>query len=181
MAARSPRLALDHGRIRIADALLVYLERALASAEPASPDAPPRSYGLAPTALADGSAVAAVGPGEAVWLGFQAVDPARPAIVRVRLEATPPLDAVTGGPWDDALSEEPRNHLVCPPDYCLPGARRSSGHAPFEAGELTVVVHQPVRADAPIRLVAPDEFAQLTGTEPAALDPESGYKGWRLP
>jgi hypothetical protein len=125
--------------------------------------------------------VASLAEGEAVWLGFQALDPARPARIRVRWGGTAAVDAVTGEPWHDELTEAPRNHLVSPPDYSLPGLREAGGHVPFGTGDLTVLLYEPAVAQVPVRLVAPDEFTRLTGVEPAPLDPDSAYKGWRLP
>jgi hypothetical protein len=51
----------------------------------------------------------------------------------------------------------------------------------FSRGELTVVTIGPVPAAATIRLVEPAVFTAATGAEPAPLDPESGFGGWRLP
>jgi hypothetical protein len=153
----APRLELDHGRILLAGTVFIYLERTLAAGEPADNDeARVRSYGLAPNALAgEGEALAALFPGESVWLGFEAVDPERPVRLTVRAGDWPPLEAVV------------------PPDHAVPGA--------FSRGELTVVTIGPVPAAATIRLVEPAVFTAATGAEPAPLDPESGFGGWRLP
>jgi hypothetical protein len=164
--------ALDRGRIRLDDAVLVYLERTLVPVAPLPPGEVPSAYGLAPAAVVAGAVVAAVATGEAVWLGFQAVDPQRPATVRVRIDACEPRDALTGGPWEDWLTDEPRNHLVCPPDSRL---------GIIDASELTALCCAPKVAHASIRLVAPDEFTRLTGEVPEPLNTDIGYKGWRLP
>ena len=143
-------LRIDRGRIRLADALLVYPERTLARGAP-------RPHGLAPAAVAEpGAVLAGVGPGEAVWLGFQAVDDTRPATVRVGVDSAP-ADAV----------------LVCPPDYRLPGV--------YEEGRLTVSLDGPGHAEVEIRLVSLEIFTNLTGEPAEPLDPDSSYKGWRLP
>jgi hypothetical protein len=163
---------LDRGRIRLGDAALVYLERALAPPEPLPPGEVPRAYGLAPAAVVGDAVVAALGPGEVVWLGFQAVDRERPAVLRVRLDAPEPLDAVTGERWAPALADEPRNHVVCPPDSRL---------GVLDAPEFTVLCCAPVEAQASVRLVAPEEFTRLTGEVPPALDEASGFGGYRLP
>ena len=128
--------------------------------------------------------LAAVAPDEAVWLGFEAVDPAEPANVRVRLDRPEPLDAVTGGQWDETLSEEPRNYLVCPPDSRLAGVRCESGYMPFGARgdeQLSVLVANGTSALVRVELVSPSAFTDATGVVPAPLDPDSGYKGWLLP
>jgi hypothetical protein len=171
LPARPPAYEIDRGRIRLADDVFVYLERTLAAAEAAA-----RPHGVAPTATAEEGVVAAVGPGEAVWLGFQPVEPARPAIVRVRVEGPAPLDAVTGEPWEDGLAEEPRNHLTCPPDYQLPG------NPTFAVGaRATVVVYGAEPASVSFELVTLERFTSLTGIPAEPLDPEKAYKGWRLP
>jgi hypothetical protein len=190
--AEPASFALDGERIRLADAVFVYLERMLAPAVPLPPHVPPRSYGVSPTGLTgSGTVVAAVAPGEAVWLGFQAVDPARPAMLRVRVERADPLDAVTGGPWEEALAEEPRNYLVCPPTSRLTGLRRPGGHVPFGAGRpaegeeivetLTVFAWSEQPVGMPVSLARPAEFTRLTGRAAEPLDPDHAYKGWRLP
>jgi hypothetical protein len=200
-AAVEPRTALatltspfeiDDNRIRLADAVLVYLERTLAASDPLPPGVVPRPYGLALLAVSsEGGIVAPVAPGEAVWLGFQAVDPTSPAIVRVRVDTTPPVDALSGAVWDAALEESLGNHLMCPPDYCLPGVRGPAGYVPFGqrdetwsgevVEELTLMAYGDTQAEVTVRLVSPDAFTRETGTVPEPIDPDRAYKGWRLP
>jgi hypothetical protein len=49
----------------------------------------------------------------------------------------------------------------------------------FRAGDrLTIDLDG---ASAALELVSPERFQELTGTVPEPLDPESAYKGWRLP
>lgn len=153
----APGLEVDHGRILLAGTVFIYLERTLAVGEPADNDeARARSYGLAPTALAsEGEALAALFPGESVWLGFEAVGRRLPVKLTVRVGDWPPLEAVV------------------PPDHTVSGD--------FGWGELTVVTIGPVPAVATIRLVEPAAFATATGVEPTPLDPETGFGGWRLP
>jgi hypothetical protein len=186
-----PGFDIDHDRIRLDEAVFVYLERTFAVAEPVPPGEVPRPYGLAAPAVLSAEAVlVAVPRGEAIWLGFEAVEPNDPAILRVRINGPDPLDAVTGEPWDEELVETPRNHLVCPPEYCLPGVRGESGFMPFGQAdgpprevleELTVIAHRRVTAQVAIRLVTDDLFARATGIAPEPIDPDSSYKGWRLP
>ena len=171
--------ALDQGRIRLGN-VLVYIERTTAPAAPLPPGVMPRPYGLAATALEQaGMVLAAVGTNEAVWLGFQAIDAARPAIVRIRAGVEKPLDALTGERWNDTTGGK----LTCPPDYALPGLRRPDGFLPFGAGDtLTVLVDAtPAPAEVVIRLVSPAVFTRLTGTVTTRLDPDSAFKGYRLP
>jgi hypothetical protein len=192
LAAASPLFSIERGRIRLADSVFVYLERTLAPLGPLEPGVTPRAYGVAPTAVSPlGWVVAAVALGEAVWLGFQAVHPAQPTLVRVRVNGLEPLDAVTGGLWDEALAEAPRNYLVCPPDYCLPGLRRPAGYLPFGLREgspspdvleeLTLLTCGATPAVVAVRLVRPATFTRLTGVVPTPPQEDSAYKGWRLP
>jgi hypothetical protein len=182
----APAYTIDRGRIRLADAVFVYLERMPAPPGPLPPDVAPRSYGVAPTAESPpGGVVAGLGTGEAVWLGFQPVDPERPAIVRVRVDGPEPRDAITGEPWRDGLSDEPRNHVVCPPDYRLTGIRHADGHLPFGVGDtdrrLSMLSYGDAPAVVPVELVTLERFTSLTGIAAEPLDPNSAYKGWRLP
>jgi hypothetical protein len=145
--------------------LLVYPERTRATAEPVPPGTVPRAYGLAPAAIAGpGAVLVAAGPEEAIWLGFQTVDPSRPVTLRVR-----------------AAGDGPQSRLTCPPDYCLPGLRVPAGHLPFTAGELALLLEQPIRARATLQIVPPERFTEATGQQAAPLDPDSAYGGWRLP
>lgn len=192
MAELAPAYTIEHGRIRLADEVFVYVQRSLAPAGLPSSENVPRSHGIAPTAEAQsGTVVSAVGPGEVVWLGFEAVDRAKPAIVRVRIDQHDPVDAVTGGPWNDLLSEEPRNYLVCPPEYRLAGAQRGEHYQSLGCGEhrvddhvldrLSVLSCGDVLSVVTVELVTLARFTDLTGLEAEPLDPEGAYKGWRLP
>jgi hypothetical protein len=124
----------------------------------------PRAYGVAPVSVLEGGElVAGIPPGEAVWLGFQAIDRSRPAVVRVRMDG------------------EPEQQLVCPPDHALPGVRRDAGFMPFSEGRLTVIVDGDDSTQVAIRLVSADEFAGMTGVSVEPIDPSSGFGDHRLP
>jgi hypothetical protein len=193
MAAPPRSFTLDNGRIRLNDAVFVYLERTLAPGGPLPPGVAPRAYGLTPAGIApSGSVVAAVAPGEAVWLGFQAVEPAKPATVRVRVDRTVPLDAVTGERWAEARADEPRNYLVSPPETRLVGVRQpTGGYLPFgldgQSGRPDVIEQLSILslggkgALVAVELLPPATFTEQTGIVPEPLDPDSAYKGWRLP
>jgi hypothetical protein len=175
---------LDQDRIRLADVLLVYLERSLATPGPVPPDTLPRPYGPAPLAVGpDGVVVAPVGAGEAIWLGFQAVDRAVRVVVRVRIDAPQSIDAATGQDWTEDLSEDPRNYLVCPPDVGLAGRPVPEGRRLFGSDHLErfTVLLPGSAASVTVQLVPPDEFADVVGAPPAPLDPRAGYSGRRLP
>lgn len=164
MAPPTHEFSLDRGRIRLAEAVLVYLERTLLPSAPLPPGTTPRAYGVAPVSvLDDGEVIAGVPPGEAVWLGFQAVDRSRPAAVEVRVEG------------------EPVERLACPPDHALAGTRRGAGYMPFSEGRLTVLAGDEERAGVIIRLVPAGEFTKITGVQVDPIDPASAYQGQRLP
>lgn len=146
---------LDLGRIRLADAVYVYLQRTIPPSAPLPEDVAPRGYGLAPAAVApSGPVVAAVAEGEAVWLGMQAVDPSRPAAVSVQVEGLEPVDVE------------------------VPPVSRLAGQM-FRTGDRLTVLS--ADESVAIELVSPERFQELTGIVPEPLDPESAYKGWRLP
>ena len=163
----------------------MYLERAHATPGPLPPGTVPRPYGATPLAIAPGEIVVApVTPGEVVWLGFQAVDRGSPATVRVRIHEPQPIDAISGEAWDDSLSEDPRNFLVCPPDSNLagrpvPGGRRLFGSDQLERFTLFAWGTEPVGVT--IQLVRPAEFARIAGRVPPPLDPDAAFTGRRLP
>jgi hypothetical protein len=191
LAASRP-FTLENGRVRLADALFVYLERTLAPSQPLPPEVSPRSYGLSPSWIPPaGSVIAACAPGEAVWLGFQAVNPASPVIVRVRADSPQELDAVTGERWEEGLQNQPRNYLVCPPDSRLVGVRHPAGFVPFGVDatrggsqvtqRFSVLSYGESDASVGVELVSPETFTSVTGLLPEPLDPDSAYKGWRLP
>jgi hypothetical protein len=147
-------LRLDRGRIVLGGAL-VYLERTLVPAEPLPPGRVPRSHGLAPLAATGPDLViAAVAAGEAVWLGFEALDRSQPALLQVRGGAPEPVDV----------------ELRCPPEHLL--ARL------FGRGELTLATPDD---RVTVRLVDPDRYTVETGLTPDPLDPDSAYTGWRAP
>jgi hypothetical protein len=158
----APGLSLDNSRILLGGSILIYLERTLVGTAPAD-GSPPRAYGLAPTAIvSDGEALAGIAPGEAIWLGLQAVDRERPARLRVQPRNGPAID------------------LTCPPDY-FAGTRSGDRVALFTTGTLTLSLLTPVTANASIQIVDLETFSAATGEEAQGLDPESGYGGWRLP
>jgi hypothetical protein len=183
--SRSFPFTLDRDRIRLADVVLVYLERSPATPGPVPPGTVPRPYGAAPLAVGpQGVVVSPVSPGEAIWLGFQALDRHSPVVMRVRIDDPEPIDPATGDAWDDNLSENPRNYLVCPPDFSLvgrlvPGGRRMFGSDDLERFTL-LLADSPADAVS-VQLVAPAVFTGLTGRAPPRLDPQSAYTGRRLP
>jgi hypothetical protein len=163
----------------------------------------PRSYGILPTAEVAGGAgifrdavIGAVGAGEIVWLGFQSASTESPSLIRVRVEALEPLDALTGKPWADRAAD----CLTCPPNFALAGIRRGQVCEPFGSAEaagagvvqrLTILAQAAAElrseiswqnaAAVQLLLVRPTVFAELTGSAPEPLDPDAAYKGWRLP
>ena len=166
MAAPRPDFSLEPGRIRLGDAVLVYLERTLAPAGPLPPSVTPTPYGVAPTAMDEEGVVAAgLGEGEAVWLGFQPLDRSSPVELRVRV----------------AGEHGPEASVVAPPDYSLTGMPAGDGYAPFTEGELSVRMVGDPGAEVTIRLMPAQDFTNMTGVPVDPIDPDSAYKGYRLP
>ena len=163
----------------------MYLERAYATPGPVPPDTVPRPYGATPLAVTPGEiVVAAVASGEVIWLGFQAVDRGSPATVRVRIDESHPIDAISGEAWDDSLSDDPRNFLVCPPDSRLAGRPVRGGRRLFGSNVLerfTLFTWGDAPVAVTVQLVRPDEFARITGRVPPPLDPDAAFTGRRLP
>ncbi len=172
-------VSLDRGRIRLGE-LLVYPEHVRRPSAPLPPGVVPPASGVAPTALgAGGEILIAVAEGEAIWLGFQPTDRTHPAVVRVRVENDPALDAMTGEAWEPNLVEAPRNYLVVPPDSRLVGVPGDGGRDLFTSPmRLSILVVDPPSI-ARIHLVGPSMFERLTGLVPPPLDPGGAYTGWR--
>lgn len=163
----------------------------------------PRSYGILPTAeVAAGlgtfaeTVIGAVELGEIVWLGFRSKNLEPPSLIRVRVEALEPLDALTGQLWTDRTSD----FLICPPAFALCGIRRGESYEPFGFAEATsagvvqrlTIFAQPAveprsemswqnAPSVPFLLLRPSVFADIAGITPEPLDPNAAYKGWRLP
>ncbi len=60
---------------------------------------------------------------EALWLGFTGTD-WKPNAVKIGIGN---VNAVSGQPWDDALSDSPQNYLVCPDQPWLDGINTGNG------------------------------------------------------
>jgi hypothetical protein len=171
---------LDRGRILLNDAVFVYLERAPRPTRSLVRDDVPRPHGVASIArLPEGQVVAAADDREVIWLGFQPLNSDQSTVVRVRVDRVPALDAVTGAPWDDAIRDAPRNHLVVPPDSRLVGLPANGEIRPFAAPERLSIFAGVPPLSVTVRLVQPTIFARLTGKRPAPLDPDAAYTGWR--
>ena len=168
------------GRLRLGG-LWIYLERTLASPAPLAPGVVPRPYGVAPAVPVPGESthLSSVVEGEAVWLGFQAVDPQRSVIVRIRLDEPVRCDATTGQEWQARLMEAPRNYLIVPPATRLVGVPRENGvHCFTPPTQLTFLVGT---SQESLRLIPPAEFERSTNLKLHPLDRSSGYTGWRAP
>ena len=202
---------LDGDRIRIADAVLVYLERAIATPGVVPLGTVPRPHGALPLAFAavgnssdemdagaSGSANASSDivtmtddiviapdlPGEAVWLGFQAIGRGQSVIVRVRIDESRPVDAVTGEAWEEGLSEDPRNYLVCPADTSLAGRRVPGGRRLFGSDAMerfTLFGWGSAPSGVTVQLLPPAQFSRISGRTVYPLDPAAAFSGRRLP
>jgi len=161
-----PDFSLEPGRILLGDAVLVYLERTVAPPGPLPPAGTPTAYGVAPAAMGEaGLVVAGLGEGEAVWLGFQPLDRSAPVELRVRVAGEQGVEA----------------KVVTPPDYSLPGVPAGDGYVPFTEGELTVRLVGDPGAEVTIRLMPAQDFTKMTGVPVDPIDPDSAFKGYRLP
>jgi hypothetical protein len=166
MAPPPADFSLEPGRIRLGDAVLVYLERMFAPSGPLPPTVRPSAYGVAPMAMGEaGVVVAGIPEGEAVWLGFEPLDRSSPVELRVRV----------GGERGAEVK------VVTPPDYSLPGVPAGDGYAPFTEGELSVRMVGDPGAEVTIRLMPAQDFTKMTGVHVDPIDPDSAYKGYRLP
>ena len=85
---------------------------------------------------------------------MQAVDPSSPATVGFQVEGSEPTEVA------------------------VPPASRLVGHM-FRPGDRLTV--DAAGESVAIEFVSPERFQELTGSVPEPLDPESAYKGWRLP
>jgi hypothetical protein len=166
MAPPPADFSLEPGRIRLGDAVLVYLERTVAPPGPLPPGVTPTAYGVAATAMGEaGIVIAGIPEGEAVWLGFEPIDRGSPVELRVRV----------GG------EHGPEVRIVTPPDYSLPGVPSGDGYLPFTEGELLVRMVGDPGAEVTIRLMPAQDFTKMTGVPVDPIDPDSAYKGYRLP
>ena len=172
---------LDRDRIRIADVVLVYLERAYAT-----PGVVP--LGTCPDRTAprpwrspreESSSRRWRRRGHLARLSGDR--PGSPVTVRVRIDEPQPIDAITGEAWDDSLAEDPRNFLVCPPDSSLAGRPFPAAADCSGATRSTFTLFAGVRAGRRHRPApAPAEFVRITGRDPP-LDPAAAFTGRRLP
>lgn len=202
---------LDGDRIRIADAILVYLERTHGSPSVVPRGRIPRPYGSLPLAVhtledsrgqiglagnadhalrTSGQEVSArivlapAMPREAVWLGFQAIERNSPVRVRIRIDEPEQIDAITGGPWADGLLDDPRNFLTCPPETSLVGRPVVGGRRLFGSTpreRLTVFVWRSPPTGVSVHFLPPAEFFRITGRKPDAIEAATAYTGRRLP
>lgn len=160
------QVRLDGDRIRLADAVLVYLERTPALPDPVPTGTVPRPYGVAPLAVTSaGDVLAAIWPGEAVWLGFQAVDRAVATNLQIRI--------------DGQVSR-----LTCPPDSSFVGRPVAGGSRLLGSESLdrfTLIALTPEPVAVTVHLVRPVEFTQLSGRIPTPPDPRNAFSGRRLP
>ena len=201
MAAQPWRIA--HDGIVLAEILEISLQRTRLT-RPFAHNPPP-SYGRAPLAAGSGVALAGMGADEGFWIGFQPLDEDTQSAVRVRLEAPSDIDLVSGRQWMPALTRDPRNYLVVPPERFLSAPRDAVEPAAFDGPEKyrqllveIVGVRRGVSpnsdatldpsgweriADARVRvdLLTSSEFTRATGVTPRPLAEGDRYQGRRYP
>ncbi|AMY10851.1 hypothetical protein LuPra_04094 [Luteitalea pratensis] len=190
MAEHSWRIA-DDG-IVLGEVLEISLQRTLLSA-PSDHDPRP-SYGRAPLAAGQDVVLAGVGTGEVFWIGFQPLQRAVQVAVRVREESPRDADLVSGGEWMPALSHDPRNYLIVPPERFVSGLgprnrrlwvevvalRRGSdteGRARIDSDEWSRLAAMGVH----VEVLTSSEFARITGVTPSPLLETNRYQGRRYP
>jgi hypothetical protein len=115
--------SIEPGRLLLGDCVYVSFQRTHLVMEPAAK--PPPSYGAAPLARCpagpiEGDVVVPIGLDEAFWLGFEGVNRNTRTAIRIRVEPGD-IDAVTGDRWSEALSKDPQNYVVVPPQLSLHG------------------------------------------------------------
>jgi hypothetical protein len=164
----------------------------------------PSSLGALPVGADDGGRLLLpVAEDEAFWIGLGVADPATrlDLALAVVLADGRELDAISGAPWDEdrprtvSVPETRRIDGVHCPDGRVAAFARSPASvecpACVELGfHATIATVGPGRervphrhhASASIELVDYEAFHTRTGLDPPSpLDPEAGYKGWRLP
>jgi hypothetical protein len=166
----------------------------------------PASLGALPVGLsAAQELLLPLAENECFWIGLSAAPATRPIAlaVTVELRSGRVIDAISGTAWDadratsvkvpgtpriegirradgrfdalvreNATRTEPRCTRVC---FRLAAAKRGGG------GTAVIMRHSESR-DVLLRLVSYATFAKATGRAPPdTLNPDAGYKGWRLP
>jgi hypothetical protein len=125
--------AIDEGvRVKIGEHVYVSFERTRRLGAGDAPHAP-SSYGAAPIAPWDdghnADLMVPVREDEAIWLGLSAVQKAIPCAVRVIVREPIEVDATTGGPPAEGLSDAPQNYVVVPPQHAVTGVAAGEGVA----------------------------------------------------
>ncbi|MEP6587183.1 MAG: hypothetical protein ABJA84_00300 [Polaromonas sp.] len=167
-------------------------------------DRAPASLGALPVGLgAAHELILPLADDECFWIGLSVTSATRPIAlaVAVELRSRKILDAISGTNWDAGRP----TWVIVPDTPRIDGIRRPDGRFEVLAREtrdaadgLCVRIRLRIVAaggddksaaapdaeicEVPLRLVDYATFAAETGTAPPApLDPDAGYKGWRLP
>jgi hypothetical protein len=190
LAEHSWRIA-DDG-IVLGEVLEISLQRTLPSAS--SGHDPPPSYGRAPLAAGQDVVLAGIRTGEVFWIGFQPLHGSTQIAVRVKGELPRDVDLVSGGAWMPALSHDPRNYLIVPPERFVSGLGPENRRLWMELVGLRRGSQADVRAridsegwsrlaDTGVRLevLTSSEFARVTGVTPPPLVETDRYQGRRYP
>ena len=163
----------------------------------------PASLGALPVGVdAEGRLLLPVAEDEAFWIGLGVTEPVTrlDLALAVVLADGRELDAISGVPWDGdrprtvSVPEVRRIEGIHRPDRRFAVfARSHSSESPGCVGlgfHATIAAVGPGREGAPHRhrasifleLADYEAFRTRTGlVPPSPLDPEAGYKGWRLP
>ena len=190
MAEHSWRIA-DDG-IVLGEVLEISLQRTLLSASSGHDPLP--SYGRAPLAADQHVVLAGIGIGEVFWIGFHPVHASTQIAVRVKEEFPRDVDLVSKDAWMPALSHDPRNYLIVPPERFVSGLGPENCRLWIEVVGLRRGSEMDVRAridsegwsrlaDTGVRLkvLTSSEFARATGVTPRPLVETDRYQGRRYP
>jgi hypothetical protein len=136
----------------------------------------PASLGALPVAQDDGGPwLLPLASSEAFWIGLGAAPGAAPGTLALRARAADGHFVGTA-----AIAITATSRLSGLPDGKGSVLAFARGGGPHGLAELRL--QAPGQAPLRLRLVDPATFAARTGLPPPApLDPEAGYRGWRLP
>jgi hypothetical protein len=185
---------LGQGELRLPAGLALSFQR-YALPESGVVERAPASLGALPVGLSpDGRLLLPLARRECFWIGLsvEAVQPVAIAVAAERDDGVM-LDVRTGGAWNASstvfadLADTLRIEGLRRPDAAFEPLLRDDGegrgprcrrlHFWIRSGSM-----RPSAPAAVLELVDYPTFTALTGLPaPDALDPDAGYKGWRLP
>lgn len=155
-------------------------------------DAPSSLGALPPGRSSSGDLLLPVAEDEAFWIGLSSERPGGIQVgLRVDVTEIAPTDALSGQQWSEHAAQSVR----VAPRALIAGIRRSNSSSwvfarsaePPAPGSRSVQIvlfgdDNKVVSSVSVAMIDYATFGRVTATSPPArLDPEAGYKGWRLP